>query len=336
MSVSCDWRRACGATLAVALASAPQLSLAAAQTPPEEGDEATPVDAGADVRDEPSSVASSDEPADEQSSSTDADRAEALAAFRRATKSYELGKYEEAIEGFERAWELTEAPQLLYNLGQAYWKRFDVEPELDHLRRAKVFFQNYDKRMQGAEFYDPTEVHRYVEEIEAQIEKEEAIVAERNRPIVTGPSLAAQEAELRQRLERERQLTITRGLNVTGITLIVLGSASLAMGVVGLTTRLATGAILDNSSGGGGVNLASAAQDSRRRRQYLLSGQLSFVGFIGGAVLLPVGITLRVVGKSRTRKGLGEPKLDPEPTPEPGRGTAVSFGPSGGLLTVHF
>ena len=321
MSASSEMRFTCMA-LAFALATHPSLGWAA---PADAGEDTEVAPAG---EDEPGVPEPEAEP-EPDAADEDAARTEAIEAFRSATRSYELGRYEAAIAGFERAWELTEAPQLLYNLGQAHRKHFDVEPDVEHLRRAKVFFENYDKRMRDAEFYDAAEVKRVVEEIDRQIEAQEALDAERKRPVIVGPSLAEQEAALRRRLELERQFRVTRGLDVSGITFIVLGSAALAMGLVGLTTRLATGSVLDSSSGGsGGVNLASVEQDSRRRRQYLLGGQIAFAGFLAGGVMLPVGITLRVAGRTRARKGIGGDR------PEQGR--AVSAGPGRGLITVHF
>jgi tetratricopeptide (TPR) repeat protein len=355
MSASCERlpRRIGSAALAFVVAVVPHASLAASQDPVESGEVAAsePVPERAEVvgdedSHEPAGSDAADAHASEpEAASQDAERAEALAAFRDGTRSYELGRYEEAIAGFERAWELTEAPQLLYNIGQAYWKRFDVDPDLDHLRRARTFFRNYDKRMQGAEFYDANETKRVIEEIDAQIEEREALEAERNRPVITGPSLAEQEAELRRQLQREREYRATRAINGTGIALIVLGGASLVMGLAGLSTRYATGAVLDTSSGGSrGVNLASAEQDARRRRQYLVSGQVAFAGFVAGGIMLPIGITLRLVGRSRVRKGKGDPleqedsarTADPAGEAEPPRQSGISIGPSRGLLTVHF
>jgi tetratricopeptide (TPR) repeat protein len=357
MSASFDLvsRRLGCTVLAFVVALAPHASLAAASSGPAQADDraASAEVADADATDEPDDGRSLEEPHETadagqpsaaQPSSEDADdddgRAQALAAFGDATRNYELGRYEEAIAGFERAWELTEAPQLLYNIGQAYWRRFDVDSDIEHLRRAKTFFRNYDKRMQGAEFYDETEVKRTIEQIEAQIEEREAFEVERNRPIITGPSLAEQRAELQRQLALERQIRVTRALNGTGVTLIVLGAASLVMGIAGLTTRVTTGAVLETSSGGSGsVNLASAEQDTRRRRQYLMGGQVAFAGFVAGGIMLPVGITLRLVGRSRTRKGVGTAADQPEaasPAASPSRAAAVAVEPSGGLLTVHF
>jgi hypothetical protein len=353
MSASCEamLRRLGCALLAVAVAAVPQVSYGVAVEPTGASEGVSSTEASAPDEPDEASVTP-----DEVEESTDTgaeveeerDRAEALEAFRGATRSYELGRYEEAIAGFERAWELTAAPQLLYNIGQAYWRRFDVEPDVEHLRRARTFFRNYDKRMQGTEFYDPIEINRAIEQIDAQIEEREALEAERRRPVITGPSLAEQEAALRRRLERERQYRATRAYNATGVTFIVLGAASLVMGIAGLTTRVTTGAVLDNAGGGsGGINLASAEQDSRRRHQYLVAGRVAFAGFVAGAVMLPVGVTLRLVGRSRTRRGLGDPLAESgpepgtEPEPEPvrereARRSSLSIEPSGGLLTVRF
>lgn len=337
MSASCDFRSAC--TIAVALALVTRsASVSAAPDGPgwvDDEDERSAPTEPAPPSETETETESEPEPEPEPMEETAGSRDEAIESFRSATRDYELGKYAEAIAGFERAWELSGEPQLLYNMGQAYWKWFEVEPELDHLRKAKVFFQNYDKRMRDNAFYDPHEVQGHIEEIAARIDKEEKLAAERNRPVVVGPSLAVQEAELRRQRERERQYRVTRGLNATGITLIVLGSAYLVVGLAGLSTRIATGLLLDNSSGGdGGVNLASAEEDARRRQQYRVGGQVAFAGFIGGSILLPIGITLRVVGKIRERRGLGQkPQPDKQPDKQP---RSVSVGPSSGLVTVRF
>jgi hypothetical protein len=54
-----------------------------------------------------------------------------------------------------------------------------------------------------------------------------------------------------------------------------------------------------------------------------LGGQLAFSGFIIGGILLPIGITLKVLGGVRERRALGrKPKTDVAIT---GDGFRVSF-----------
>lgn len=228
-------------------------------------------------------------------------RAEAAASFLEGSKYYELGQYPIAIEKFERAWELSNEPLLLFNLGQAYWKWFDVDPQAEHLRRAKQNFENYDKRMRGSAGYDTTEVHRFIERINEQLAKAEETAEAR-----TERELRAREESERRRMWIEREKQVVTSLNASGITLITLGSLTLVMGLAGALTRTANKVVLDQSSGGPRqVNLSSADEDARRRRAFLIGGQIAYSGFIIGGVLLPIGITLKVLGGVRERRALG-------------------------------
>lgn len=251
------------------------------------------------------------------------ERAAAAAAFLEGSKYYELGQYPLAIEKFETAWELANEPLLLFNLGQAYWKWFDVDPQPEHLRRAKQNFENYDKRMRGSKGYDPTEVMRFVERINEQLAKAEETAEAR----VERELKAREEAERRKMwIERERQ--VVTGLNASGITLITLGSLTLTMGLAGLLTRVANKVVLDQSSGGAGqVNLSTADEDAKHRRQFLVGGQIAYSGFIIGGILLPIGITLKVLGGVRQRRALGRDDKKKK--------TDVAVSPDG-TITVRF
>lgn len=264
-------------------------------------------------------TAPADEPPPAPESDPVDDRAAAAAAFLEGSKYYELGQYPKAIEKFERAWELSNEPLLLFNLGQANWKWFEVDPDVEHLRRARQSFENYDKRMKGSEGYDPTEVQRFLERIDEQIAKAEETADQRKER-----ELRALEESERRRLWIERERQVVNNLNASGIALITLGSLTLVMGIAGALTRTANKIVLDNATGGTRkVNLQSADEDRRRRDGFLLGGQLAFSGFIIGGILLPIGITLKVLGGVRERRALGrKPKADVAIT---GDGFKVSF-----------
>lgn len=228
----------------------------------------------------------------------EANRENARLAYKQGDELYELGKYEEAIEQFKRAWELSKEPQLLYNLGQAHWKWYEVDPDPDHLRQAAVFFRNYDKRMRLTEGYSPTEVDNILKAIEAQIEVDERKRAEANRPVIVQPGGPTEEE-----LAWEQRRRTTKGLVISGTTVTVLGALTLATGVGGLLARTTYKVVLDNSAPtDGGINLASAEEDGRRRNGYLVGGQIAFGALIAAAVVLPVGIGLRVAGAVRDKK----------------------------------
>lgn len=67
--------------------------------------------------------------------------------YRLGTQAYALGKYELAVVHFERSYELSNHPYLLYNLGMAYAQWHGLSNDLGHLRKARRLFQNYIKAL---------------------------------------------------------------------------------------------------------------------------------------------------------------------------------------------
>lgn len=294
------------------------------------------------------------EPAEEEARApSNPSEQEANILFREGSMFYELGQYQEAIEKFEAAWKLAPVPQLLYNMGQAHRRWFEVDPEIDHLRQAKTFFVNYDKRMKTDSTYGGREaeyVENMIEKLDAQIQLEEAKEAERNRVIVNGPSAAEIEALEKRRLKREQQLAASKRLNGAGIGLIVVGSVAAAVGLGGILSRTAYKVVLDNSATGdpNTPSLQTAEEDRRRRDGFLLSGQIGFGGLIAAAIFLPVGIGLRVGGGVLERRALGgagkdvtsdddaKAAPDGERSPPPAPKKKVAIQPTASGLALHF
>jgi hypothetical protein len=63
-------------------------------------------------------------------------RAEAKAEFEKAQLHYRLGRFEEALKSYTRAYELFNAPALLFNIGQCH-------KNLQNHERAIFFFEGY-------------------------------------------------------------------------------------------------------------------------------------------------------------------------------------------------
>jgi|GEM_PF-2430713 len=297
----------------------------------------------ADAPEDAPEEAPAEEPEDE-SEEPDPTQQEAASLFREGSMFYELGQYEDAIVKFEAAWKLAPVPQLLFNLGQAHRRWYEVDPNIDHLRQAKTFFINYDKRMKTDASYSAREadyVQNMIEKLEAQIELEETKEAERNRVIVNGPSAAEIEALEKRRIEREKRLASARRLNGAGIGLIVVGATAAGVGLGGVLARTAYKVVLDNSSTGdpNSPSLATAEEDRRRRNGFLLSGQVGFGGLIAAAVFLPIGIGLRVGGGVLEKRTLATPEPDakseaPDPNREPPPKVAIE--PTASGLAIHF
>ena len=228
---------------------------------------------------------------------TDETRREAAQHFWEGQRAYELGNYDQAIPAFETAWELSEEPTMLFNLGQAYWKRFEIDAKVEDLRKARRMFSNYDAKMQGQEGYDRRQIEGYLAALEVQIDAAEEAEALRAQGLaVEGPS----PEEIR--LERRRKTT--KSLHRSGTAFIVIGSVVGLAAVGALIGRGATGFMLDQAGGGeaGKANQNTADEDRDLRQSYSISGKVAFGSAIGTAFLLPLGITLKVSARVRDKE----------------------------------
>lgn len=114
--------------------------------------------------------------------------AEAQAAYQEGEKAYRLGKFDEAAELFEQAYELSDFPDILYNIGLAHLRWFDVDPDVAHLRKAKVVLQNYVLEIQkNPELGDLAEAETLIGEIDEKIEAAQAAEAAANADPDPGP-----------------------------------------------------------------------------------------------------------------------------------------------------
>lgn len=316
---------ACGVAVAVALVGLPVIAEAApaeAAAPGEAATEPASPDAGP-AEGLPEGLVL--DPAE-------ADRANAEAAYREGSDFYEVGKYAEAVERFQRAWELSKEEQLLYNLGQANWKWFDVDPNVDHLRQAAVFFRNYDKRMRLTEDYDPVEIDNILKAIDAQIEVEERKIADATRPVIIQPGGPTEEE-----LAWQQRRRTTRGLNISGTTLVIVGGVTLGAGVAAVLSRVGHKFVLDSATPSpGGINLASAQEDARRRDGFLISGQVAFGTLIAAAAILPVGITLRVIGAVRDKQDRAKARERDAERERNAKKAKVALEPTLGGMQVRF
>jgi len=112
---------------------------------------------------------------------------EAAEAFRKGSKAYEMGNYEEAVLLFERSYELSASADLLFNLGQAYARWYEIAHDVEHLRKALKLFENYIKRLE-AEGHLTDEVRAETEERILQVEQkidEHERAEQRERPTKT-------------------------------------------------------------------------------------------------------------------------------------------------------
>jgi tetratricopeptide (TPR) repeat protein len=64
-------------------------------------------------------------------------------AFDEAERLYQLGRFEEAITSYEKAYALDPQPAFLYNIALAHRRQYEIDDKPEHLRRARELYRNY-------------------------------------------------------------------------------------------------------------------------------------------------------------------------------------------------
>lgn len=117
---------------------------------------------------------------------TPSQKAEMKSLYERATRAYDVGKYAEAIEEYQKAYEIGGDPPMLYNIAQAY--RLNDQPG-----EAVRFYRRYLQRAPQAR--NREDVERKIADLEKQVEerrKQQAAVTPppAPAPAVTSPAPA--------------------------------------------------------------------------------------------------------------------------------------------------
>jgi tetratricopeptide (TPR) repeat protein len=98
--------------------------------------------------------------------------------YERATRAYDVGKYQEAIEEYQKAYEIGGDPPMLYNIAQAY--RLNDQPG-----EAIRFYRRYLQRKPDAR--NREDVERKVADLEKVVDERKKAAALATPPVVTAP-----------------------------------------------------------------------------------------------------------------------------------------------------
>jgi tetratricopeptide (TPR) repeat protein len=108
-----------------------------------------------------------------------AQKAEMKSHYEKATRAYDLGKYQEAVDEYQKAYEIGGDPPMLYNIGQAY--RLNDQPA-----EAIRFYRRYLQRSPNAR--NREDVERKITDLEKLIdERRKAAAAVTPPPVSTTP-----------------------------------------------------------------------------------------------------------------------------------------------------
>src|SRR6478735_3160784 len=72
-----------------------------------------------------------------------AENAAARAAFGEGERNFQLGKFDAAIDAYERAFGLDPQPAFLFNIALSHRRQYEIDGQLDHLARARELYRNY-------------------------------------------------------------------------------------------------------------------------------------------------------------------------------------------------
>jgi hypothetical protein len=103
-------------------------------------------------------------------------KAEMKAHYEKATRAYDLGKYLEAVDEYQKAYEIGGDPPMLYNIGQAY--RLNDQPA-----EAIRFYRRYLQRSPNAR--NREDVERKIGDLEKLIDERRKAAAAVTPPPVT-------------------------------------------------------------------------------------------------------------------------------------------------------
>ena len=221
---------------------------------------------------------------------------EARELYKKGMTHYELGQFDDAIAAFKRAYELTSAPGLLFNLAQVYRMKKDAE-------QALYFYKTYLRLIPDASNRADVEAliaenQKLVDDAAAErqraAEAQAATAAAAATPPAVTPPTVAPPTPARRRPWRIELWT---------------GVGSAALGVGALATAIALGA--RSSSDANQISSANAqgdvpwdAQQQQRYRDGQNSATAATATYIVGGVLTAAGAALIALGlhdRSRAR-----------------------------------
>jgi len=244
---------------------------------------------------------------------TPAQRQEMMEHYERATRAYDVQKYQEAVTEYQKAYEIGGDPAMLYNVAQAYRLGDQLTEALHtyrrYLQRSPTARNREDVERKIADLEQTIEARRKAAEAAAQA-KQTSEAAQ--TPAVTAPPVAPPQSPA---VPVE---TGVNGLRIAGIAVLSVGAA--ALGTAGVAGYLA-------SKRGDDLTRASMSEqmfDPDVQSSGKTWNTVAIASAVGGGALALVGTILIVAA------GSGEPDRPAATTAT----TAAKAGTTARLLPV--
>lgn len=245
---------------------------------------------------------------------TPAQKAEMKQHYEKATRAYDVQKYEEAVDEYQKAYEIGGDPAMLYNVAQSY--RLN-----DQLPEALRFYRRYLQRSPNA---------RNREDVERKIADLEKTVEERRKAAASTPAPAPVPVPAPPPVTPQPEIPVVTddgsGLRVAGIVVASVGAA-------GLITAAITGKMAADK----GEELTQASKEMKVFDPNVESSgkrfdTIALVSAIAGGAAVLTGTILIVVAGSGSGGGSGGERVSSRPLVTP----VIGGGLVGATAAVRF
>jgi tetratricopeptide (TPR) repeat protein len=222
---------------------------------------------------------------------TPAQKQEMRQQYEKATRAYDIKKYSEAIEGYQRIYEIGGDPAMLFNIAQAY--RLNGQSE-----EALRFYRRYLQRSPNARNRD--DVERKIGDLERALDERRKAAAAAAAPAIVPPPVAptAEPAPPAASVpgpggEGAGAIAVEdsgRGKRIAGVVLLSVGAAALVTaGITGLLAKRKGDELSDLSRQMGAFDPDVESSGKRLDKVAIISAIAGGAAAVAGAVLLAIG-----------------------------------------------
>lgn len=203
--------------------------------------------------------------------------------YEKATRAYDVQKYGEAVEEYQKAYEIGGDPAMLYNVAQSY--RLN-----DQIPEALRFYRRYLQRSPNARNRD--DVERKISDLEKTLEDRRKAAAAAAAPSTPPPPVAVTPAPTPE--PEIRQESGSSGLRIAGIVVAAVGGAALI--TFGITGKMASdnGQKLTDASVSGGTFDPSWESNGKSLNT------IAIVSAIAGGAAVVTGVVMIALSGGKT------------------------------------
>lgn len=244
----------------------------------------------------------------------------AKALYEEGRKAYRLGDYATAATKFEEAYAASDLPAILYNVGLAYLKKFDLSHDIGDLRKSKAVFENFYLEAQRDESLgDLAEIEKQIKELDDKIAQAEADEKARKEAEAAAAQNANNNASGPEGPTAPAGPDPGREAKIGGIIAMSAGSVSFVSGLVVGAFMLDRSNFFQREYDNEGcpdnaaADCTTIADNGRAANLYGYSIGIPLM--VIGAAGVGVGAWLYLKGKKKTQEWQGGTELSIMPTP---------------------